>query len=261
MMINFFLIVIGFLLLTLFLNKIYFDAHPSNRVLTWVLTLIIFFISLAITTLIRIKWYADMNEIYGQFKPNRNPLDFGSGFLCSYIFYTLLNKKSYKDNSTNAIGSDGKSKSTFKNKKLQVIGFIAVILFFLIVYFFASINEKKTWIQYFNEAGINYYYDSNSLQRVDGGGVVTTGFNITNKTSGKQQFREITYIYDCGDRRVRIIKIQTFEESKENDIGKVIETKEYPIKKQSNVWDVLEQWFYVTEQGAGSSLLGTLCSK
>lgn len=261
MMINFFLIVIGFLLLTLFLNKIYFDTHPSNRVLTWVLTLIIFVISLAITTLIRIKWYGDMNEIYGQFKPNRNPLDFGSSFLCAYIFYALLNKKNYKDESANTIGSDSKSKSTIKNKKLQVFGFIAVIILFVIVYFFASIKEKKAWTQYFNEAGINYYYDSNSLKRVEGGGVVTTGLNITNKSSGKQQFREITYIFDCADRRIRIIKIQTYEESKENNIGKVIETKDYPIKKQSNIWEELEQWFYVNEQGAGLSLLNALCIK
>lgn len=75
------------------LNATIFKVKPASRPAAWGLTILIFFVSTAVLTALKILRYQAISDSVGLAIKPQNPLDIAGAFVFAWLFFSLLKRK------------------------------------------------------------------------------------------------------------------------------------------------------------------------
>lgn len=74
------------------LNKTAFKDQPASKGTSWILTILVFCLSVAALSAAKAISYQSISEKVGRPVKPRNPLVIGQAFVFAWMFYSLLNR-------------------------------------------------------------------------------------------------------------------------------------------------------------------------
>lgn len=130
------------------------------------------------------------------------------------------------------------------------IFFLAFLAVPVIFFVYTNTNQQQNWVVYSKGYKGNepFYVDLNSKSKNGDYIQVTSGYDWASKMYPMGVFITSTEIFDCQRKAWRVLNTKKFDRVFSAGIGKVIESKNYPLKKTGNIWEDLEGWYGVQSQ-------------
>jgi len=75
------------------LNATTFKLKPASGLAAWTLTILMFIVSVAVLTALKVLRYQAVSDSVGVPISPKNPLDMGGAFIFAWLFFSFLNRQ------------------------------------------------------------------------------------------------------------------------------------------------------------------------